>query len=246
MIAVNQLIQDAYESINMTGLGESTDGDMAKVGVKELNRAIATLNAEGYISMSQKWVDAPCSRSIYFRKLLEGEYAPDTIDMEPPESIEAVARKIGNRYLPLVNGNLVQMSMYNPSATASTWTYNVELETDPTDHVPDNRLVGILSFDGTPRQDVRIWYNSKLPKYDLDQTIYLSDLYNELLMSALCVRLANFYELSDQKKAALESDLLAAKTLIKRKTATQRMLQCGQLIGDWRDSYTNGLNGVGM
>ena len=246
MLAVNELIQDAYESINMTGLGESTDGDMAVVGVKELNRAIAKLNSEGYISMSQKWVDAPCARTIYFRKLLDGEFASDTIDMEPPESIDAVARKIGNRFLPLNNGNHVQMSVINPTATASTWTYDVENETDPHDHMPGNRLVGVLTLDGNPRNDVRVWYSSKLPKYELDGVIYLSDLYNELLMSALCVRLANFYELSPEKKANLESDLLAAKTLIKRKTATQRMLQCGQLVGDYRDTYNNGLYGVGM
>ena len=32
MIAVNELVARAYESINMTGLGESTDGTMAEVG----------------------------------------------------------------------------------------------------------------------------------------------------------------------------------------------------------------------
>ena len=46
MIAVNELVQQAYEAINMTGLGESTDGTMALVGCQELNRLISTLNSK--------------------------------------------------------------------------------------------------------------------------------------------------------------------------------------------------------
>ena len=227
----------------MSGLGESTDGTMAMVGVKELNRAISTLNSEGYIALSQKWTDGPARRVITFRKLLEGEAMPDTIDMEPPESIVAVARQVGNRFLPLNNGNHIQMSQMSPTSTASSWTY--DQDTEPCGE-NDFRNVGILTLDGEPRNNVRIWYNSKLPIYKLDDKIYLSDLYNELLMSALCVRLANFYELSDEKKKDLASDLLAAKTLIKRNSATQRMLQSGKLVGDFRDMYNNGLNGVGF
>ena len=251
MIAVNQLIQDAYESIGMTGLGEAVgeygDGNMPVVACKELNRLITQLNQQGYLAMSQKWVDVPCASVIQFKQLQPGEAAEsNVVDMVPPDKIESVARKIGDRFIVLNNCNHVQMSQKNPYTIAMSWTYDVTTDTTPDDHVPNNRVVGVLTLDGDPRNTVRVWYNAPLPKYDLDETIYLSDLYNELLMSGLCVRLANYFELSDEKKASLARDFTAAKTLIKRNNITQRMLQNGKIMGDYRDMYFNGLNGVGM
>lgn len=247
MIAVNQLIQNAYESIGMVGLGEAAgeygDGNMPVVAVNELNRLISQLNNEGYLAMTQKWVDCPNASTVYFRKLITGE-ANDgaTVDMEAPEKVVSVARKIGYRYCPLNNSNLVQMSQKNPYSTAMSWTYGTEIE----DVGTEKRVVGILRLDGSPRNIVRVWYNSKIPLYKLDDTIYLSDLYHELLMSGLSYRLANYFELSPEKKASLDSDFLAAKTLIKRNNATQRMQQCAALGTSWQDAYYNGLNGVGM
>lgn len=257
MIAVNQLIQDAYESIGMTGLGEAVgtydstddygDGNMSVVACKELNRLITQLNNEGFIAMAQQWVDVPCASDIYFRKLQAGEIRTDTsVNMEPPEKVESVARRVGDRFIVLNNSNAVQMSQKNPYTIALSWTYDTKLETTPDDHVPNNRLVGHLHLDGDPRNQVRVWYNSKLPTYNLNDTIYLSDLYNEVLMSGLCLRLANYFELSPEKKADCNTDFIAAKSLIKRNNITQRMLQTNRLGTDWRDSYFNGLNGEGM
>ena len=69
MIAVNELIQKAYEALNMTGLGEATDGTMAKSACGELNELISQLNSEGYISHMQKFLDVSASKVITFRKL---------------------------------------------------------------------------------------------------------------------------------------------------------------------------------
>lgn len=246
MISVNTLIQQAYEAIGMAGLGESvdsyTDDNLPVTGVNELNRLITQLNNEGYIAMAQKWVDGPCSRFIYFRKLEPGETAERTIDMVPPEKVEGVARKIGERYLVLTNNNAIQMAGKNPSTIATRWTYNTDIEDVPgTDR---KRVVGILMLDGDPHNSVRVWYNEKLPKYKLDDTIYLSELYNEVLLSGLAYRLANFFELSEEKKASTGRDFTAAKSLIKQNNLTQRMLQNTVTGGSWRDAYFNGLNGT--
>ena len=249
MLAVNSLIQDAYESINMVGLGEAAgeygDGNLPTVAVKELNRLITQLNQQGFISMAQKSIDVPCTKTVYFKQLVSGE-APsrDVVDMPPPDRIESVARKVGDRFIILNNSNSVQMSTRNPYTTAMSWTYNVVSEPVPGGDGAE-RVVGVLSLDGDPRNSLRVWYNSRLPKYDLDDTIYLSDLYNELLMSGLCNRLANYFELGDEKKASTARDFLAAKTLIKRNNLTQRMLVENKVMGDYRDNYFNGLNGTG-
>lgn len=247
MLAVNQLVQDAYDSIGMTGLGEAVgeygDGNFPVVAVKELNRLITQLNNEGFIAMSQKYVDCPCVNTLYFRKLVEGEEPTrGTVNMEAPEKVESVARKVGESFVVLDPGNLVQMSQKNPNTTALSWTYNTEVE----DVGEGKRVVGVLSLDGNPRNTVRVWYNSKLVQYRLDETIYLSDLYNELLMSGLCYRLALFFKLPKETVQDLETDFLAAKTLIKRNNVTQRMLQSSRLGTDWRDSYNGGLSGRGM
>lgn len=249
MIAVNQLIQDAYDSLGMTGLGEAAgeygDGNFPVVACKELNRLITQLNNEGFIAMAQQWVDAPCAKDIYFRKLQAGEIRTDaTVNMEAPQKVESVARRVGDRFIVLNNSNHVQMAQKNPYTIALSWTYDTEVETVPSGL--EQRVVGHLHLDGDPRNTVRVWYNSTLPTYNLNDTIYLSDLYNEVLMSGLCLRLANYFELSPEKKADCNTDFIAAKSLIKRNNITQRMLQTNRLGSDWRDAYFNGLNGEGM
>lgn len=253
MISVNELIQKAYQGIGMTGLGEAA-GDYAEdnmpiVACDELNRLISNLNSEGYIAMAQKWVDTSSSKTIYFRELVEGEEASaDTVNMQPPQKIESVARQVGNRFLLLKPSNVIQQATRNPYSVAMTWSYNTEIETFPnaSDHGNVTRVVGVLTLDGNPHGNVRVWYNSQLPKYTLDDTIYLSDLYNELLLSGLENRLANYFELSDEKKNSTATDFLAAKTLIKRANATQRMQESATLGTDWRDGYYNGMNGYGF
>lgn len=243
MIAVNTLIQQAYESLTMTGLGEAVDGNMALAACTELNRLISQLNSEGFLAMSQKTVECPPCRVIKFKKLLEGEVAdPNVVDMEPMQTVEGVARRLGNRLVPLQNGNLFQMSMVPPEVTACQWTYDTD-----TEPVADGeRLVGILTLDGNPRDKVVVFYNSTLKTYKLDDTIYMSDLYNELLLAGLCFRLAHFHNLSDQKKAETETDLKTAKNLIKRNTVSQRMLTMGTITGDWRSPYNDFANGVNI
>lgn len=243
MIAVNKLIQMAYESLTMTGLGEAVDGNMAVSACNELNRLISQLNGEGFLAMAQKTVECPPCRVIKFKKLGEGETAePGTVDMEPPQLVDGVARRLGNRLVPLQNGNLFQMSMVPPEVTATQWTY----DTDTEPYGDGERLVGILTLDGNPRDKVVVFYNSVLRTYSLDDTIYLSDLYNELLLAGLCWRLANFHNLSDQKKAETETDLKTAKNLIKRANISQRMLTMGTVTGDWRSAYNDFANGVNI
>ena len=242
MYAVNTLVNDAYEAIGMTNIGDDTDGTMSKIGERELNRAITTLNGQGFLALSQKWSDAPSRRIIKFHKLAAGEDPEGSIDMEPPTKVEAVGRKLGARFVQLRPSNHMQMSGKNPMTMATAYTYDVETEEGP----DGPRNVGIVTLDGEPHNTVRIWYNSQIPKYTLADTIYLSDLYNELLLAALTVNLAEFYELSPEKKAKCYTDLTTAKNLIKPPTAQQRMGQCGPLGTSWADNYANGLAGNGF
>lgn len=242
MYAVNTLIQDAYESIGMTGIGSETGGTESEVGLKELNRVITALNAQGFLAMSQKWVDAQPQRIIKFHRLATGEAADGSIDMDPPVRVEAVARKLGMRFIPLKPTNHMQMSMKNPLTMAYGFTYDTDIEEGP----DGPRNVGVVTLDGEPHGEVRIWYNGHIPHYNLNDTIYLSDLYNELLLSGLALNLANYFELSPEKKDSCKDAFTVAKSLIKAPNAQQRMGQCGPVGTSWNDPYYNGLSGYGM
>ena len=132
--------------------------------------------------------------------------------------------------------------MKNTGTVAYSWTYDKFREDGP----GGPRIVGRLTLDGNPLNSIRVWYLSKLPAYKLEDTVYLPDEYNELLLSGLTVMLADFHELSAEKKESCNTAFTTAKNLIKRANITQRMLRCGTVGSSYRDAYTNGLYGVGM
>lgn len=241
MIAVNELVNQAYKALTITGIGESTEGDLALIGAQELNRLISTLNAQGYLSLTQHAVEKGPSRTYFFKELREGEEAaPNVIDMAPPEKVEGVMRKIGVRYIPLHSIDIQQLNQKNPATLPTSWNYSRDIEVFEGELGEDGgREVGILVLDGTPQDKVKIFYNSKLPKYRLEDTIYLPSLYDELLFSGLKFRLANYHNLAQEKKDSAETDFTAAKTLIKRSSITQKMIQNQPTGGSYKDAYYN-------
>ena len=238
MIAVNELVNNAYSAIGMTNITGKPNGNLSKVGEQELNTLISNLNAQGYLSLAQKFVDAPMAREIRFKKLVAGETPTyEIIDMEPPEKVAAVSRKVGEHYLPLASIDLQQMYRSNRQALPTSWNYMREYEPLIVDGVETLREVGVLRLDGMGSQSLRIFINSKLPTYTLADTIYLPDLYNSMLFYGLKYALAKRFNLDPEKKADCEAEFTAASTLIKRDTITQRMIRNQPTGGSYRDSF---------
>lgn len=245
MILASKLVDDAYKGVGMTGIGNSTTGTRAEVGKNELNRLVANLNSQGFISLSQQWRDASAVGGLVcFKELAEGETAePNVINMAAPAKVDAVARKTGNVWTPLSPIDAVQMFTKNRLSLATAFNYGVEFE--PVPGSDDMREVGVVRLDGTAPYGLRVFFNSKLPTYELTDKIYLSDLYDNLLLTGLKLYLAQFFELSPEKKADCETDFSIAKKLIKRNNITGRMLQAGRLAGGYDDSFYNGRAGSG-
>ena len=245
MIAVNTLIQMCNEMLNVVSHEESLEGGLAEVSRDQLNLLISELNSQGYISLAQNYIDHGNTRVVYFKKLVEGETAEDNvIDMEPPESIDGVSRKVGMSYLPMPPIDLQQMAMKNPLTLARSWNYGRVFEPIPGDPDGAQRAVGVLRLDGWCQQGMRIFLSEKLPTYDLDQIIYLPDLYNNLLIQGLCVKLCDWHKLFESKPT-YETNFAAAKMMIKRANITQRMMQCGNVGRGYNDSYYDGMAGEG-
>lgn len=247
MIAVNELIQTCNEMINVVSNEDSLDGGLAKVSLTQLNLLISELNSQGYLSMQQTYIDHGNCQELRFKVLTPEERLnpdPNVIDMEPPEVIDGVSRKVGVSYLPLASGDLQQMSMKNPMTLARSWNYGRYFEPIPNDPNGHKRAVGLLVLDGFCQQGIRVFLSEKLPKYDLDDTVYLPDLYNNMLIQGLCLKLCEWHKLDDYKPT-YDSAFTAAKMLIKRANITQRMMQCGQVAGSYKDSYYDGIAGEG-
>lgn len=243
MISVNQLTQMACELCSLVEAGESvrngSEGDMSVVCLNLLNSMIADLNAKDYISMQNATIDVPCNRITWFVE--GGDPERNAINMMPPETINDVARSFGNRFIPLQHGDPLTISMQNCIGIPHNWTYSRELEDYEIEGVTRQRLVGKLELDGRASGTIRIFYNKPLPTYTLQDTIYLSDLYNNMLLQGLCYNLCIYYKLADYKQA-FEIEFDKAKAAIKKKNYNSRMMQRdGGRFGDYRDLYAAAL-----
>lgn len=247
MIAVNSLIQMCNEMVNVVSHEESLE-ELSEISVQQLNLLISELNGQGYLSMSQNYLDHGNCREIRFKVLTDDERAnpdPNVIDMEPPQAIDGVSRKVGMSYLPLAPIDLQQMAMKNPLTLARSWNYGRYFEPIPDDPDGRQREVGLLRMDGWAHQGYRIFLSSKLPTYTLDDTVYLPDLYNNMLIQGLCCKLCDWHKLGDVVKKPYEEAFTAAKMLIKRQNITQRMMQSGPIGASYKDSFYDGIAGEG-
>lgn len=245
MIQVNKLCQMCNEMLNVVSHEESLSGGLAEVSVEQLNLLISELNSQGYVSLAQNYIDFHNSRVVEFKRLVDGESNPgNVIDMEAPESIDGVSRKIGVTYMPLNSIDLQQMSQRNPMTLARSWNYGRHYEQIPGDPDGAQRAVGVLQLDGQCQQGMRIFVTDKLQTYTLDDTIYLPDLYNNMLVQGLCVKLCEWHKLNDAKPDYV-TNFNAAKALIKRNNITQRMMQSGPMGRSYRDDFEDGVAGQG-
>lgn len=240
----NEIIQSACEDLSLVGDGEAVSPDMAASCEGLLNNAIADLNSDGYISLSVKTNDVNAAGNVYFRKLIDDEIAsPNTVDMEPPDAVSGVSRQVGMRWLALHPSNPQEMDRVTTYSYPTLWSYEVEQELAP-NGVP--RRLGVLKLNGQCPTQLRIYQNSRLPNYRLGDTIYLSDLYHNLIQYALELKMVIKYKLKSYKED-VQIELTKAMKSIDTNTANNRPLTNGtEGIGDYMSPYYNLLGGLGL
>lgn len=244
MLTTNNLIQSAAEDLSLVGDGEPVSPELAASCEGLLNRAIAELNADNYISLSVGTHDVVAAGSVCFRKLEAGEQPqPNSVDMEPPDAIQGVSRKVGIRWLPLNGSNPQQMDRVLTYSLPTLWAYEVTSEATPGG---GQRRVGRVLLNGNNPTELRIYLNSKLPNYKLGDTIYLSDLYHNLVLYALELKMINKYKL-ESYRASVRTELTAAQKMIDADHANNRPLTNGAGgDGSYLDGYYDLLGGVGF
>lgn len=243
MISINKLVNDACKYVNLIGDDESVEGDLASSAVFLLNRIIAKFNSQAYFSSTIDTVDKYVHRYVYFRKLEEGEVAPDdqTIDMEPPEFVQGVGRKIGIRWLRLVPVNPQDMDRMASMSLPNTFTYLVDTEEAPSGEL---RNVGRLRLNGGANADCRIYLTRRLPEVGLEDKLCVSDLYHDVLFWSLCCRLCGKYKLKDYMDDCREQRDEAID-LIDRNTLKNRAMVQGAAFAQGYDVWTDGIDLAG-
>lgn len=261
-ISVQQLVQTAFQNCSLIGDGESVDGTAYGTTAHDgalglLNNLLSELNNQGFIASTQMYQEAMAVPfgDIHLNGLgvgvtiigSSGNPYPEVgyilCEFGAPEKLNGVSRKIGDRWLPLASCNIQQMMTRTMKSLATSWTYDLR-EADYPNH-NDAEMYGRISLDTHRPTQIRFFYNSKIRVQNLpNEVLQLSDIYFDLLLNGLCVKLCVKYKLTDYLPI-FEQQFKQAKNLIKRSNATQRMLQRGDLGGGYNDSFYNGLGGVG-
>lgn len=241
--AMNDLVQEACEDLSLTGIGEAVEGKLAAAAEGCVNRGIAQLNGDGYMSLAYRCHDINAPGKVFFRLLEDGEQKPSTINEAPPDSIENVARKVGIRYMRLRPTSRDQLDSTQTFSYPTAYTYGVEHETAPSG---ETRQVGIIYTNGTYPTDFRIYVNSQLPKYKLGDTIYLSSLYRNLILYATEMKLVELMKLKSYEAQVLKN-LSGAQKMIDTKHANNTP-DCPEtdFAGSPYDAAANLLGGVGL
>lgn len=241
--SVNTLLQEAHEDLTLTGIGEPISGDLAAAGESCLNRAIRDLNRDGYVALTKQVHDIVAAGSVTFRKLEEGEAVPpNTINMEPPDGIDAVGRKIGMRYVRLRPSSRTQLDRTMTCSLPSQWCYEEDTETAPSGAT---RRIGVVRTNGNGPTDLRIYVNSQLPTYRLGDTIYLSSLYYSLIMYATEMKLVAFHKLKSYEER-VQRDLDGAYAAIDRRHLNNAENMGPEGLYEIGDAYNDVLSGRGL
>ena len=249
MLSVNALCQEAAELCSMVGDGEAMQGTLAASFLNLLNRTIAKLNNDNYFSSCLETVEANAAGEIQFKKLEENEIVPEgevVINMEPPEAIVGVSRKVGIRWLQLYGSNPQDMAAVTSMTLPTHYCYQVFTETTPHDNTPNNRLVGKLSLNGVGFSTIKVFINRRIPTLSLTDVIPISPLYHDAILYSLAEMACIKYKLSDyQPEITREKN--AALAMIDRNTLNNRMMENGtRLMSSYDKSYYDGMAGEGL
>ena len=248
MLAVNSIIQEALELTSMVGDGEAADGTLAASALGLLNRVIARLNNDNYFSSTQDYADIGASGKIYFKKLEEGETFESSdgstcVDMEPPESIAGVSRKLGIRWNQLLPSNPRDQMAMTSWSLPTTYSYGFRFEKAPSGK---DRMVGEVLLNGKAYSQIRVFMNHRLPKYSITDNMAISPLYHDAILYSLAVAICEKYKLKDYQPD-MERQKDAALAVIDVNTLNNRALNSGLVNqASYMDSYFNGLGGNGL
>lgn len=222
-MVVNEIIQSVANGLGLVGDGMTVNGTMASNLIHDLNSVIARLNLQSYILSSQKAVEVNAAGSI--------EFGTEELPMKPC-LIKVVQRKVGKRYVNLVNARL--SDVYNTTRTGLSALYTVDTS--------EGKLK--ITLDSLKPDTYNVIFLDSFPTFKLNDELPFTMEEVELLETGLAVEAIKRYKLFDYL-TMYEKDFKEHKDLFKRKNIANRSLLVNNSIGSYMDSFYDGLNGRG-
>jgi hypothetical protein len=165
------------------------------------------------------------------------------VDMDPPESIVGVSRKLGIRWIQLLPSNPRDQMAMTSWSLPTTYSYGFRFEKAPSGK---DRMVGEVLLNGNAYVQIRVFMNHRLPKYSITDNMAISPLYHDAILYSLAVAICEKYKLKDYQPE-MERQKDAALAVIDVNTLNNRALNSGLVNQEsYMDSYFNGLGGNGL
>lgn len=239
-ISVQQLVQQACEQCSLTAPGKSVSGNISAMALKLLNNLLSELNNQDYITSSIETYDVAGADKIRFKS--EGNIGAGDVSVSiVPNKVIGVSRKLGDRWVPLYSCNRQQIDQRTKRSLPTSWCYEIE----PFEYAEGSFTnIGVLTIDSNRGNLLKVYVPKQIVADSLNSMLYISDIYYDLLLQGMCVKLCDWAK-TYEYKAEFNKNFKAAKGLIKRTNQTQRMLQNGDLQGGYDDNYYNAMAGVG-
>lgn len=242
-IQVQSIIQQAAEQCSLTRPGTSVSGNVSTMALYLFNNLLSELNNQQLIvpAINDKELTVTGSVGI----VDEGVTPPSgyvAVSGEVPDRLLGVSRKIGDRWVQLHSCTRQQMAQRNPMQLPTSWSY--EITNGNNTDLGGDAMWGVLYVDSNRPTQIKFWYPSKLKADNLSDTIYISDMYTDMILQGLCLKLSDWAKTYDYSER-FEKAFRVAKSLVKRSNQTQRMLQTGDLVGGYDDNFYNGKAGFG-
>lgn len=237
MISVNEIVNNALQKCNLIGDGESASGTIAKIALGDLHDVICDLNENDYLQENQVSKEL---KGIKDKVVISDDPDDENADLIVkvlPSKVISLARKVGNRYVPLSKANKEFFYATNRLGLGKAYTSDTEYNEE------SDTMELVLRIDSNISSDYMLTVNAGIPEYQLTDNIQLSNRYKSLIEDGLCYKLAIRYKLTSYIPI-FSSEYESAKYNVMRNNTMNRPINNYEAT-DMLDNYYNALAGNG-
>lgn len=208
---------------------------MVSAALSDLNDCISELNTAEYLSFNVHKSIINANKSKVEFTIGSSEDCDIVTKNEAPLYIKSVARKMGNRWVPLTKLNSVAIDSYFKEAgVPSAYCYETEFDDDL------DTVIGLITLNAYNTTGVRVTWLETLPEFKINDEINLPSAYVNLVEAALAVKTAMRYTLP--YLPMYSDELEALKESLERINQANRPIVYTAGEGDsYTDNYYNGL-----
>ena len=234
MLDCNTLTINALKGIGIESEWDPNDGQLSNAALVDLNTVIVECNLQDLLIECRKEHFVTGGSTITI-----GEDSSYTINSVAPTTIKSVGRKVGNRYMRLINTDKATIYGKNRMSLATLYNYTVDFDEET------GKMKGEILLDTKMPNQYIVIFNKPIKLVRMSDEIPLSDTSTNLLEEGLKAKLARRFKLPDVRD--FENDYTDYQELVRQNIANNRsLIQTTELDGSYLDPYYNLIGGVGF